>query len=44
MANDGVIGYSLDAYGVYTNHPDDGYANLIQQTAINQVSINSMHT
>lgn len=34
MAYDGVIGYSLDAYGVYTNHGDDGYADLIQHTAI----------
>ena len=37
-AHDGVIGYSLDAYGVYTNHTNDGYAGLIQQMAINQVS------
>ena len=41
MTHDGVIGYSLDAYGVYTNHRNDGYADLIQQMAINQVSINS---
>ena len=40
MTNDGVIGYSLDAYGVYTNHRNDGYAGLIQQIPINQVSIN----
>ena len=33
MAYDGVIGYSLDAYGVYTNHRNDGYADLIQQMA-----------
>lgn len=26
---DGDIGYSLDAYGVYSNHHNDGYANLI---------------
>jgi hypothetical protein len=31
MAQDGVIGYSLDAYGVYTNHANDGYAALIQK-------------
>ena len=30
-ANDGNIGYSLDAYGVYTNHPNDGYADSIHQ-------------
>lgn len=27
--SDGKIGYSLDAYGIYTNHLDDGYADLI---------------
>ncbi len=31
LTHDGVIGYSLDAYGVYTNHRNDGYADLIQQ-------------
>lgn len=30
-AHDSVIGYSLDAYGVYTNHTNDGYADLIQK-------------
>ncbi|OQP58807.1 hypothetical protein [Niastella populi] len=40
MSNDGVIGYSLDAYGVYSNHKNDGYADLIQRVAINNVSIN----
>jgi len=30
-ANDSTIGYSLDAYGVYTNHPNDGYADSIHQ-------------
>jgi hypothetical protein len=44
LAYDGVIGYSLDAYGVYTNHMNDGYADFIQQTSINKVSINTMHT
>ncbi|THU40452.1 hypothetical protein FAM09_11365 [Niastella caeni] len=34
MARDSVIGYSLDAYGVYTNHTNDGYADLIQKMAI----------
>jgi len=29
-ANDGLIGYSLDAYGVYSNHDDEeGYDNFI---------------
>ena len=30
-ANDGTIGYSLDAYCVYTNHENDGYADLINK-------------
>lgn len=31
-ANDGLIGYSLDAYGVYSNHDDEeGYDNFIRQ-------------
>jgi hypothetical protein len=33
-ANDGIIGYSLDAYGVYTNHMNDGYAEMIRKMAI----------
>jgi len=28
-ANDGIIGYSLDAYGVYSNHSNDGYSNMM---------------
>ena len=38
LTRDGIIGYSLDAYGVYTNHMNDGYAGLIQQMAIKQAS------
>ncbi|MES2431887.1 MAG: hypothetical protein V4556_13215 [Bacteroidota bacterium] len=30
-ANDGLIGYSLDAYGVYSNHDNDGYDDFIRQ-------------
>lgn len=34
-ANDGLIGYSLDAYGMYSNHEDeDGYDNFIRQIPI----------
>ena len=33
-ANDGIIGYSLDAYGVYTNHTNDGYADMIRKMAM----------
>ena len=30
-ANDGLIGYSLDAYGTYSNHDDEeGYDNFIR--------------
>jgi hypothetical protein len=31
QAIDGTIGYSLDAYGVYTNHANDGYAEAIHK-------------
>ena len=35
-ANDGLIGYSLDAYGLYSNHEDeDGYDNFIRQIKVN---------
>ncbi|MBV9962608.1 MAG: hypothetical protein JO072_10210 [Parafilimonas sp.] len=34
-ANDGFIGYSLDAYGVYSNHDDEeGYDNFIRQIPV----------
>jgi hypothetical protein len=34
-ANDGLIGYSLDAYGMYSNHEDEeGYDNFIRQIAL----------
>lgn len=29
--SDGTIGYSIDAYGMYTNHQSDGYAGLIKK-------------
>jgi len=32
--NDGATGYSLDAYGAYTNHANDAYAELIRQMAV----------
>ncbi len=35
QANDGLIGYSLDAYGTYSNHDDEGaYNNFIRQVPI----------
>jgi hypothetical protein len=34
-ANDGLIGYSIDAYGMYSNHEDEGgYNNFIRQIPI----------
>lgn len=35
-ANDGLIGYSLDAYGMYSSHDDEeGYDNFIRQIKVN---------
>lgn len=34
-ANDGLIGYSIDSYGVYSNHDDEeGYDNFIRKINI----------
>src|SRR4030081_895631 len=33
-ANDGLIGYSMDAYGVYSNHEDDTYDNFIRKIPV----------
>ena len=34
-ANDGLIGYSMDAYGVYSNHDEEeGYDNFIRQIKV----------
>lgn len=30
-ANDGLIGYSIDAYGAYSNHEGDGYDDFIRK-------------
>jgi hypothetical protein len=35
-ANDGMIGYSLDAYGVYSDHEDDGYDNFIRKIPVDE--------
>ncbi len=36
-ANDGLIGYSLDAYGMYSDHSDEeGYDNFIRQIKIEE--------
>ncbi|WEK34453.1 MAG: hypothetical protein P0Y53_18355 [Candidatus Pseudobacter hemicellulosilyticus] len=35
QANDGLIGYSMDAYGMYTNHDnEEGYDNFIRKIPI----------
>lgn len=35
-ANDGLIGYSIDAYGVYSNHDDDGYDEFIRKIPLQE--------
>lgn len=36
-AKDGLIGYSLDAYGVYSNHEDEeGYDNFIRKINVEE--------
>lgn len=35
-ANDGLTGYSIDAYGAYSNHEDDGYDEFIKQVPIHE--------
>jgi len=33
-AKDGLIGYSIDAYGAYSNHGDDGYDDFIRKIPV----------
>jgi hypothetical protein len=33
-ATDGSIGYSIDTYGVYTNHSDDAYGSFIKRLTV----------
>ncbi len=35
-ANDGLIGYSLDAYGVYSDHGDDGFDDFIRKIPVDE--------
>ena len=35
-ANDGLIGYSMDAYGVYSNHSGDGYDDFIRKIPVEE--------
>jgi len=33
-AKDGLVGYSIDAYGAYSNHDDDGYDDFIRKLKV----------
>lgn len=35
-ANDALIGYSLDSYGVYSDHEDDGYDDFIRMIPVEE--------
>ena len=35
-AHDGLIGYSIDAYGVYSNHENDGYDDFIKKIPVEE--------
>lgn len=35
-ANDGMVGYSMDAYGAYSNHEDDGYDDFIRKIPVEE--------
>jgi len=35
-ANDGLIGYSMDAYGVYSQHDNDGYDEFIRKISVEE--------
>jgi hypothetical protein len=35
-ANDGLTGYSMDAYGVYSDHDDDGYDDFIRKIPVEE--------
>ena len=35
-ANDGLIGYSIDAYGVYSNHDDNTYDEFIRRINVSE--------
>jgi hypothetical protein len=34
VANDGMTGYTLDAYGAYSNHDDDNYDELLRRIPV----------
>lgn len=33
-ANDGLIGYTIDAYGAYSNHENDGYDDFLKKIVV----------
>ncbi len=35
-ANDGKLGYSIDAYGVYSNHDDEKYDDFIRRVPMEE--------
>lgn len=35
-ASDGLTGYSMDAYGVYSDHDDDGYDDFIRKIPVEE--------
>ena len=35
-ANDGLVGYSMDAYGAYSDHEDDSYDNFIRKVSVEE--------
>jgi len=35
-ANDGLIGYSMDSYGVYSDHENDGYDDFIRKIPVEE--------
>lgn len=41
-ANDGLIGYSLDAYGAYSDHEEEGYDEFIRKIPVEEHSEESI--
>src|SRR5438876_12198661 len=35
-ANDGLIGYTMDAYGVYSDHEEEGYDDFIRKIPVEE--------
>lgn len=35
-ANDGLIGYSMDSYGAYSDHENDGYDDFIRKIPVEE--------